>query len=205
MGLYRRCIFPWAVEFTLQKPEHAGRRRQLLETASGIMCEIGFGTGLNLPFYPKRVERLVAIEPNPGMARRAGVRIAGSSFPVELHTAAGEQLPLADASCDGVVSTYTLCSVVEPGRVLAEVRRVLRPDGRFFVLEHGLHPDPAVQRWQRWLNPLQRIVGDGCNLDRDMLRLIEDNGFRFGSMERFQFEKAPRIAGYMYMGIARVA
>ncbi len=189
----------------MQKPQVAELRRQLLAEAKGVVCEIGFGTGLNLPFYPESVERLVAIEPNPGMARRAGKRIASSHMPVEMHAAAGEHIPLADASCDGVVSTYTLCSIAKPEQVLSEVRRVLRPGGRFFMLEHGLHPDPAIQRWQHRLNPLQRIIGNGCHLNRDMKKLVEDNGFRFSFMEQSQIKKTSCIAGYMYMGIAHVA
>ena len=183
--------------------EHELQRRETLAEVGGDALEIGFGSGLNLPHYPAAVKSLVTIDSNPGMARVATSRIAACPFPVDCRLLNGERLPMEDARFDSVVSTWTLCSIVQVESALAEINRVLRPGGRFFFVEHGLSPDKAVRRWQNRLNPIQKVFADGCNLNRDIRRLVEDSGLSIEKLDNEYMPKAPRFAGYLYRGIGR--
>lgn len=202
MGLYSRFIFPWLCDKTLGQPFVVRHRQELLNAAAGDILEIGFGTGLNLPHYAGQVRRITAVDPNPGMHRRAERRIAASQVAVEEHVGRTEQLPFGDATFDCVVSTFTLCSVENERRAMSEVYRVLRPRGRFLFLEHGLSPDPNVQRWQRRLNWLQRTFGDNCHLDRQINAIIAEQRFEKIETSEFYLEQTPRTHGYVYRGAA---
>ena len=131
MGLYSRLIFPWLCDFALDQPLVAEHRRQLLGAVSGDVLEVGFGTGLNLPHYPRGVRQITAVDPNPGMHRRAQRRMKQAGVNVDLRVLSGERLPFNDNTFDCVVTTFTLCSVVDPTQTLKEIDRVLRSTGRF--------------------------------------------------------------------------
>ncbi|MFS8799983.1 class I SAM-dependent methyltransferase, partial [Synechococcus sp. R60.3] len=133
------------------------------------------------------------------LARR---RIASSPIAVDWQVADAQKLPFPSQSFDSVVSTWTLCSIPNVAKALREIRRVLRAGGKLFFLEHGLSEDPQVQRWQNCLNSIQKVIADGCNLNRDMARLIQGAGFRFEQLERFYMPDQPRFIGYTYQGIA---
>ena len=177
-------------------------RQEALAEVRGNTLEVGFGTGLNLEHYPPSVERLTAIDINPGMRRRAEARIQRFNRRIELRTLDGERLPFDDADFDSVVSTWTLCSIPNVSRALGEIRRVLKPAGRFFFVEHGLSPDESVRRWQHRLTPIQKRIGDGCHLDRDIERLLLDAEFSIERLDTFYMEKTPRAGGFLYKGIA---
>lgn len=202
MGVYARIIFPRLCDWVMSDPRMAALRKETLAEVGGEVLEVGFGTGLNLPHYPSGVRRIATVDPNPGMNERARRRVAESGMVVDQRVLGGEKLPFEDGSFDCVVSTWTLCSIPEIGRALAEVYRVLRPGGRFVFLEHGLSDDPTVRRWQRRLNPLQRLVGDGCRLDLDVPALVGSQPFADINVERFLMEKVPRTHGTMYRGVA---
>jgi ubiquinone/menaquinone biosynthesis C-methylase UbiE len=190
MGIYAERLFPWLLDRALGDPRIAARRQALVAQAAGEVLEIGFGSGATLPFYdPATVTRLTVVEPSQGMNRRAAVRLATSPVPVHSVPGAGEALGFADAGFDTVVCCLTLCSVADPPRVLAEVRRVLRPGGRFLFLEHVASDDPRRRRWQDRLNPLQRMVAVGCNLNRDTAAMVRRAGFELPSL-RPQIEPA---------------
>jgi ubiquinone/menaquinone biosynthesis C-methylase UbiE len=177
-------------------------RAEALVLAEGEVLEIGFGTGRNLPFYPKPVTRIVALEPNAGMDRWAADRISASALPVDVVRERAEDLPFAGETFDTVVSTFTLCSVGDPGRVLAEAGRVLKPGGRLLFAEHGLSDEPGIQKWQHRLTPVNRALADGCHLNRDMEALVGGSGLRIDGMERFYMEGIPRVGGHIYRGAA---
>jgi ubiquinone/menaquinone biosynthesis C-methylase UbiE len=201
-GFYSRHIFPRLCEFAMSQPRLGRHRRELLAAASGEILEIGFGTGLNLPHYPEHVRRLTTVDPNPGMNRKAGKRIAASGKEVDQRLLSGEQLPFSTGTFDCVVSTWTLCSIPDVGRAVAEVYRVLKPGGRFLFIEHGLSPEPRVQRWQRRLNWLQMRLADGCRLDRNMRELVAAQPFASVQATEFYLEETPKILGYLYRGMA---
>jgi ubiquinone/menaquinone biosynthesis C-methylase UbiE len=150
---------------------------------SGTVVEIGFGSGLNLPAYPPEVRLVYAVEPAMTARRLAEERIAASHVHVEHIALRGESIPLDDDSCDGALSTFTLCTIPRVEAALAEVRRVLRPGGRFHFLEHGRSPDPSVATWQRRLEPLQKRLADGCHLTRDPSELVRAAGFEIERVE----------------------
>jgi SAM-dependent methyltransferase len=202
MGFYRRVVFPWLCDLFLGNPVVARYRQELLTEASGDVLEIGLGSGLNLPHYPKDVRTITAVEPNAGMQSRARRRAEQAGISVDVRACGGEQLPFAEASFDCVVSTFTLCSIPDAARAVAEAYRVLRPGGRLLFLEHGLSPDPGVQRWQRRLNRLQGWLGDGCRLDRDMRALAAAHSFGTLGVDEFDLEKTLRTHGHIYRGIA---
>jgi SAM-dependent methyltransferase len=178
MGFYSERIFPRLLDRSLGHPRIEARRAALVAQAQGEVLEIGFGSGATLPFYqPAKVSQLTVVEPSEGMNRRAAARLAGSPVPVRSMPGAGERLPFGDGSFDTVVTCLTLCSVTDVPQVLAEIRRVLRPGGHFLFLEHVLSDDAGRQRWQHRLTPLQRVIGVGCNLDRDTAALVRAAGF----------------------------
>lgn len=177
-------------------------RSRALAGAKGRVLELGFGTGLNLHHYPPDVKRIVAVDPNPGMAALARERMASVGIEVEHHQTTAEKLPFDADSFDSVVCTLTLCSIPDVAASLAEVRRVLKPGGQFLFCEHGLHPDPSIGRWQNRLNPLWKKVFDGCNINRDMTRLVGDASLRLDPVEHPQMKSMPKFAGYMYLGRA---
>lgn len=202
MNWYRRVIFPRLCEFLLGKPFVAKHRQELLSRARGDVLEIGFGTGLNLPHYPPGIRKLTIIDPNVGMHHLAQKRIKQTRIEVEQQVLGGEHLPFADHTFDCVVSTFTLCSIGNVSQALGEVYRVLKPGQPFLFLEHGLSPDPGVQKWQRRLNRLEMLLADGCHLDRDIRALVAAQPFRSLEIAEFYLKEMPRTHGYLYRGVA---
>lgn len=202
MGFYSRVIFPRLCDLGLDRPWVAARRREALERAGGDILEIGFGTGLNLACYPDSVRKITTIDPNVGMHRRARRRVEQSGIEVEQHLLRGDQLPFAQETFDCVVSTFTLCSIENVDSALREAFRVLKPGGRFLFLEHGLAPDPNVQAWQRRLNWLERLLADGCRLDRQIDELVSAQPFSSVKIKAAYLERTPKTHGFLYQGVA---
>lgn len=203
-SFYERRILPRLLDFAMRGKEATRFRARLVPQARGATLEVGVGSGLNLPFYGERVDRLVGVDPSEALLRMARKRARGAVVPVELMADSGEALSLADASVDTVVFTFALCTIPDPGKALREARRVLRPSGELLFAEHGLAPDEGVRRWQRRLNPLWRRVAGGCNLDRKVDELIAAAGFRLAGLET-EYAKGPRLMSYVYLGRARPA
>ncbi len=202
MGFFSQVIVPRLCDFFLNKPLLTRLRRELLAAAQGDVLEIGFGTGLNLPYYPGGVHKLTAVDPNPGMHRLAQKRIKQRGIEVDQQVLSGERLPFEDNRFDCAVSTFTLCSIGDVAQALREVYRVLKSGGKFLFLEHGLSPEPGVQKWQRRLNWLQVRLANGCHLDRNMKALVAAQPFASVEVEEFYLERMPRTHGYLYRGSA---
>jgi ubiquinone/menaquinone biosynthesis C-methylase UbiE len=202
MGLYAQVFVPLLCDFGLDRPFVARYRRELLAHASGTILEIGFGTGLNLPCYPPQVRKVTTVDPNVGMYRRARRRIKQAGIEVDRRVLGGERLSFEEGTFDCVVSTFTLCSIEEVAQAVREVYRVLKMGGKFLFLDHGLSPEPKVQKWQCRLNGLQMRLAGGCHLDRDMRALISAQPFAFVQLDEFYIEKTPKTHGYMYRGVA---
>lgn len=204
MSFYDKYVLPRLLDLAMRNKEVTRYREQIVPQARGIVLEVGVGSGLNLPFYPKNIEQLYALDPSSELLRMTGSKITSAPFPVELVQQGAESLPLADHSVDTVLATFTVCSIADPLRALREMRRVLKPDGVLLFAEHGLAPDPGVQRWQHRLNPIWRSFSGGCNLDRRMDALITASGFRIVTMKN-EYAKGPRPLSYMYAGSAQPA
>jgi ubiquinone/menaquinone biosynthesis C-methylase UbiE len=203
MGLYSKYIFPRILDLTLGASEFGKYRSLALEPARGDTLEIGFGTGLNLLYYPEAVTGLTVIDSENMLERRVDKRIAACRIPTtKMQLDAQGRLPFDDNSFDTAVSTMTLCSIADTAAALGEIRRVLKPGGRFVFLEHGRSDDPVVARRQDRFNPIQRIIGVGCNMNRKIDALIKDAGFEITILDRFLLPKTPRALAEMYRGVA---
>lgn len=178
-------------------------RSELLAAVQGDVLELGFGTGLNLSHYPRSVTRLHAVDPADLLPRTVAERIAAAPFPVRLQHVAAETLPYDVRFFDFVVSTWTLCTIPDPVQALREVGRVLKPEGTLLFLEHGRSDDPKIARWQDRLNPVQHVLGCGCNLNRRIDQVIAQAGLKLIALDRFRMERVPRLGGEMYRGTAR--
>jgi SAM-dependent methyltransferase len=203
MSFYAKYIFPRLLDWSLGAPEFGEYRRRALEPARGETLEIGFGTGLNLPYYPEAVTGLTAIDSENMLEDRVVARVAACRFPVtRMRLDAQGRLPFEDQTFDTVVTTMTLCSIPDVAAALAEIRRALKTQGRFVFFEHGRSDDPRVARRQDRFNPIQKIIGAGCNMNRKIDELIENAGFEIATLDRFLLPMAPRILAEMYRGVA---
>jgi SAM-dependent methyltransferase len=200
MGL-RDWIRPRLLDWTMRKMNEL--RPEAIAAAEGDVLEVGFGTGLNLGFYPSAVKSVTgldsqSVEGLPSL----DARLERAVFPVERRTLrADTELPFDAGRFDCVVTTWTLCSIPDPQRALAEMRRVLKPGGRYAFIEHGRAPSAGTARWQDRLNPLWRCITDGCNMNRPIDRLVEQGGFHLTGLERFRHE-GPSVLAHMYRGVA---
>ncbi|MGD9705548.1 MAG: class I SAM-dependent methyltransferase [Acidimicrobiia bacterium] len=201
MGLYREHLLPRLVDRACGTRELRRWREQVTAGLSGTVVEIGFGSGLNMPAYPPEVNLVYAVEPAATARRLATKRIADSHVRVEHIALRGESIPLEDGSCDGALSTFTLCTIPEVEEALAEVRRVLKPGGRFHFLEHGLSPDPSIAKWQHRLEPVQKRVADGCHLTRDPTALVRAAGFEIERAEA-RYASGPKPWTWLTEGAA---
>jgi len=177
MGIYRDQVLPRLIDRACGGRSLGKWRRRLTADLSGVVVEIGSGSGLNIEHLPDSVERLFAVEPSEVARRLASRRVERSTVPVEHIGLDGASIPLDDASCDAALATFALCTIPDVETALTEVMRVLRPGGRFHALEHGLAPDAPVRRWQHRLEPMQKRLADGCHLTRDPVALITSAGF----------------------------
>lgn len=202
VGLYDDHILPRILDFAMGMKFVGEERKKCLAEVSGQVLEVGFGSGHNLLYYSNRVEKVVAIDPSVLSAKLARKRMERAAFPVEYLPLKGEEIPAPDASFDSVVSTFTLCTIPDPNAALRQMRRVLKPGGRFFFVEHGRSSDPVVQGWQDRLNGLQKFLCGGCHLNRDIEQLIVSAGFELLTLEKY-YGKGPKVSAYLYRGTCR--
>ncbi|MDZ7629379.1 MAG: class I SAM-dependent methyltransferase [Parvularculaceae bacterium] len=203
MGLYTSFIEPAVVSFACSLPAIMRERAKIVPEASGVVLEIGFGSGHNASLYNTAIiEKLIALEPSAEMRRRAAKRVAAFNAPFEWLDLSAEEIPLASASVDTAVSTFTLCTIPDVGRALTSLRRVLKPGGRFLFLEHGAAPDPAVRRFQDRLDPVWGRFAGGCHLNRDPGALVRGAGFELVQSFGRYAKAAPKFAGFLTSGVA---
>jgi ubiquinone/menaquinone biosynthesis C-methylase UbiE len=171
--------------------------------ARGTVLEIGIGTGLNLPYYDGgKVDRLIGLDPSERSWELAASRAADLTFPLEFIGLPGEEIPLADASVDTIVVTFSLCTIPDPVRALQGMGRVLKPGGDLLFCEHGKAPDPKVEAWQNRLDRPWGAIAGGCHLNRDIPAILEEGGFATRELETMYLPGTPRFAGFNYWGVA---
>lgn len=202
MQFYRTHLLPRITHLAMRQELLRPYRQRVVADARGHVMEIGIGSGLNLPLYPAGVERVTGVDPSPALLRLAEQASHRTGAEAELIEGTAEDLPIEDATVDCAIASWTLCSVADPHRTLAELRRVLRPNGFFAFVEHGLAPEPHIRRWQRWLTPVWCRCAGNCHLDRPTAALIEASGFRFDRLET-GYARGPKPMVFMYEGIAR--
>jgi ubiquinone/menaquinone biosynthesis C-methylase UbiE len=202
VGLYASLVMPHVVNRTCAAAMLDPWRARACEGLHGTVVEVGFGPGLNVAHYPATVRRVHAVEPASRAWRLAAPRVARSPVPIELAGLDGHELALEDDSCDSALVTFTLCTLRDAPRALGELHRVLRPGGTLHLLEHGLAPDRSTARWQRFLDPLERRVADGCRLTREPLRLVAAAGFETSWSEQ-RYARGPKPWSYFTVAAAR--
>jgi len=205
MGFYAKYVLPKIIDCGCRQTVMQKQRQLVVPLAKGCVLEVGIGSGLNLPFYdPAKVQRVIGVDPCAELLSKARQRADAVPFPVELLQRGAAGIPLADDSVDTVLLTFTLCTIPAIDAALTQIRRVLKPGGEVIFCEHGKAPDSAVQRWQNRLNPLWKRCFGGCHLNRDVPELLRAGGFVLQRLEADYLQNVPRIAGYRYLGIARI-
>ena len=203
MPFYQEFVYPHLVDILGDPAPIRIIRRRIISLAEGIVLEIGAGSGANFPHYdPSRVTELYALEPNAGMVRLAERQASQTKLNIEYIDLPGERIPLEDATVDTVVSTFTLCTIPGIGDAIQGLVRVLKPEGKLIFFELGLAPDPAVQLWQRRLEPIQHWLFQGLYLTRDIPALLNAGGFQINQMEHGYLAKFPKSLSYCWWGIA---
>jgi len=202
MGLYSRYVLPHVIDLAMRNKEATRLRAAWIPHAHGEVLEIGIGSGLNLPFYSSQVQRVYGVDPSLELRQMAAKRAAGRGQVEFLSQSAEDPLPLADASIDTVVITWTLCSIPDASTALQQVKRVLRADGCLIFLEHGLAPDPSVIVWQDRLTPFWKRITGGCHLNRKVDKLITEAGFQITELKTC-YLPGPRAMTYTYQGFAQ--
>ncbi|MEA3477032.1 MAG: class I SAM-dependent methyltransferase [Bacteroidota bacterium] len=202
MRLYSKYILPVLIQWACSNGSSDTKREAVVPMACGRVLEIGIGSGNNLPHYDKsKVSHLTALDPLEELWRKCRIDLSELGFEVKYLKGGAEEIPANNSTFDTVVSTFTLCSVNEPNSVLKEIHRVLKPGGRLIFSEHGKSPKKNVVRMQNMLNPLWRRVSGGCNLNRDIAALLEDNGFITIDLTT-QYMPGWQLTSYSYWGSA---
>ena len=203
MGFYNKYILPKFINCACGSKPINYQRDKLVPYAKGIVLDIGIGSGLNIPFYNKSyINHLYGLDPSPELLETAMKVAKTHELEIEFLECGAESIPLPDDSIDTIVITYTMCTIPDISLSNAEMLRVLKPDGKLLFCEHGLAPDERVAKWQKIINPLWNKVAGGCNLNRDIPKLIESSGLKISEIEEMYLPNTPKFAGYNYWGIA---
>ena len=202
-NLYNKYLLPKITNALCASGPNMKQRQKIVPLAHGQVLEIGVGTGLNFGFYdPAKVEQIFALDPSEEMWSIAQKNVKDKSLKVEFVKGYAEQIPLEDSTVDSIIITYTLCTIPDTQASLKEMRRVLKPGGEFIFCEHGIAPERSVQRWQHILNPIWKKFGGGCNLNRDIPRLITEGSFSIDKMETM-YIPGFKPACFNFWGIAK--
>lgn len=204
MNIYEHFILPCLINASCSCSPVTKQRQKVVPHAEGVVLEIGFGSGLNIPHYDAaKVRKLYALEPARGMLARAKRAVSNAAFEVEILAEKAEAISLPAGAVDTVLVTYSLCSIPDAVAALQGARRVLKPGGRLLFCEHGLAPDEAVRRWQNRIEPVWRVIGGGCHLMRNIPALIRDAGFALDGVDTMYLPRSPKWASFNYWGSAR--
>ncbi|MCB5424613.1 class I SAM-dependent methyltransferase [Altererythrobacter sp. CC-YST694] len=206
MGLrswYEEAVLPRIIKCACNDARIHELRGHLVPLAQGRVFELGCGGGLNQQFYdPSRVTSFAAIDPSPAMLDGALKAAQEKGWQADIRIGKGEAIPFPDDSFDTVVCTYTMCSVTDQTRVLAEMRRIMAPGGRLLFLEHGRAPEPGVYRAQRMIEPVWKRMMGNCHLTREVRPAVKRTGFEIADSSSLYMSKMPRWAGFMEWGVA---
>lgn len=204
MSFYERHVLPLMIGAACGCRPIRRQRAKIVPRAEGVVLELGFGSGLNIPHYdPSKVRKLYALEPSEGMRAAARGKAALAPFPIEVLAETAETLSLPAASIDTVLVTYSLCTIPDPVAALEGARRALKPGGQLLFCEHGVAPDESVRRWQRRIEPVWKPIAGGCHLTRDIPAIVQSAGFAIDGLETMYLPRSPRWAGFNYWGAAR--
>jgi len=203
LGLYNKYILPKIINCACGSKPINYQRDKIVPYAQGVVLDIGIGSGLNIPFYNKsNINHLYGLDPSSELIEIAKRVAKTHKLEIEFLECGAESIPLADNSIDTIVITYTMCTIPDISLSNAEMFRVLKPNGKLLFCEHGIAPDENVAKWQKIINPLWNKIAGGCNLNRDIPRLIKSSGLKISEIEEMYLPSTPKFAGYNYWGVA---
>ncbi len=202
-GLFDRFISPWLVHGACSLPPISEQRQKIVPLAQGVVVELGMGSGLNMPYYDTdKVKKLIGVDPGAALMKHAKSIAQKMPFDVDLYIDGAENIPLEDNSVDTVMVTYSFCTIPDNVAAAREARRILKPSGKLLFSEHGRSDRPGTEKWQNRLNPLWKKVAGGCNLNRNVEQLLQDEGFHIEELEKRRMTGVPGVLGFNYRGIA---
>ena len=202
MSLYEKYFLPKLLDFCCGMEGFQNKRSQIVPLAHGRILEIGIGSGLNFDHYNfDKVEEIIGVDPAVSSVAMARSRSSQYNSKISFIESSAESIDLPSSTFDCVVIGYSLCTIPDPLKALAEARRLMKPEGSLFFMEHGLAPEQNIQKWQHRLTPGWKKIGGGCNLNRDIENLISTSGFQFKSLSK-KYIKGPKIAAFQYYGEA---
>lgn len=203
MRFYDEKILPIVIDKVCSMPAVMDLRKQVVPLAKGVVLEVGMGSAINLCLYKdEQIDFIWGLEPSLGMRRKAEANLAQSALDVRWLDLPGEKIPLDDNSVDTVLLTFTLCTIPDYQAALAQMLRVLKPGGQLLFCEHGLAEESAVQKWQNRVTPYWKPLAGGCHLNRPIAQYITAAGFDVVELTTVYADKTPKIAGYVYYGVA---
>lgn len=207
MGLrswYDGHVMPRLITLACGQKPIARLRMEVVPLATGNVLEVGCGGGLNQCFYDAgKVTAYSGFDPNEPLLDGARRAAGSKGWPADIRLGVAEDIPFHASSFDTVVCTYTLCSVADHARAIAEMHRVLKPGGQLLFLEHGRAPDAKIEKWQHRIEPVWKPLAGGCHLTRQVGAALRGGGFAVEPLGQGYLQKTPKIAGWMEWGIAR--
>ena len=204
MSFYDKYILPKVLNCTCASKPIRYQRDKIVPLAEGVVLDVGIGSGLNIPFYNKsKINYLYGLDPSKELLDIAKSIAKENQLEVDFLQCSAESIPLPDRSIDTVLITYTMCTIPDVALSNSEIMRVLKDDGKLLFCEHGLAPDKHIAKWQKRINPLWGKIAGGCNLNRDIPKLISSSGFKISNMEEMYLPSTPKFAGYNYWGVAK--
>ena len=206
MGFYDKYILPTFLNCACGTKPMQYQRKKIVPFAKGDVLEIGIGSGLNLPFYDlDKINKIWGLDPSEELNSMAEKVARDIDIDVDLIIGGAEEIPLPENSIDTILLTYTLCTIPKVKDSIKEIERVLKPSGSMLFCEHGLAPDEKVAKWQQRLNPYWKKIAGGCNLNRDIPKIIQDSSFKITKLETMYLPSTPKFAGFNYWGEVKVS
>ena len=204
LSFYDKYILPKFLNCACGSKPINYQREKIVPLAEGTVLDVGIGSGLNIPYYNKsKIECLYGLDPSSELLNLAKSLAKKNELEIEFLECGAEAIPLPNDSVDSVVITYTLCTIPDTKLSNQEIMRVLKPNGKLLFCEHGLAPDINIAKWQKRINPIWNKIAGGCNLNRDIPKLIRSSGFKISNMEEMYLPSTPKFAGYNYWGVAK--
>ena len=206
MGFYDKYILPTFLNCACGTKPMQYQRKKIVPFAKGEVLEIGIGSGLNLPFYDlDKINKIWGLDPSEELNSMAKKVARDIDIDVDLIIGGAEEIPLPENTIDTILLTYTLCTIPKVKDSIKEIERVLKPSGSMLFCEHGLAPDEKVAKWQQRLNPYWKKIAGGCNLNRDIPKIIQDSSFKITKLETMYLPSTPKFAGFNYWGEVKVS